>query len=90
MSENKGKAFEESVNQLKKITKEQIENAYRGGFRDGAVTSAAIIYKTFLLGGLEKTNILFSILKDIAQKYGCEDLDAYVTKMQEENKNKNK
>lgn len=69
---------------LQKTIKKQVSKAFKEGVDTGAIVTCATIYKTFLRTGLEESNILFTIIKDIAKGHKCEDLPAYIQKMEEE------
>ena len=59
---------------MKEALQEQIKKAYMEGANQGAISACAIIYATMSAAGLEETNFLFDMLRDIARKHGCEDL----------------
>ena len=71
-------------NELKETLKKQVQEAYTAGAREGAIITASTLYTVFTNIGLEKDNILFDILRDIAKRNGCDDLDAYSIKVSEE------
>lgn len=72
------KNLQEYMKQLAlQITKEKQE-MWRSGFAEGSVTTCAVLYKTLLAGGVEESNVIFLILKDIAAKQGCTDLKKIV------------
>ena len=83
MAENN--KYEEALQAAKEQMKAQIEKTYKAGFADGAKITCATLYKTFLLGGLEKDNIIYDILRDIAKRHGCENLDEEIARMQANN-----
>lgn len=69
---------------LEKAFQKQIHKAYIAGAHEGAISTASTLYTVLVNMGLEKDNIVFDILKDIAQRHGCNDLDAYSMKVKEE------
>lgn len=71
-------------NELKNTLKKQLQEAYIAGTREGALVTVSTIYTVFANMGLEKNNILFDILRDIAQRNGCNDLESYAVKIKEE------
>ena len=71
--------------ELKEKFKKQVQEAYRTGANEGAISPAFIIYDFLVQLGLEKSNIIFNLLKDIAKKHGCEDLDEYAKKIKQNN-----
>ena len=68
--------------ELRELMQQQIKEAYMEGVHTGAETTCAIIYQTMKMAGLEKDNILFYLLNDIARQHGCEDLAATAAKLQ--------
>lgn len=60
---------------LKEQFQEKVKEAYIEGAHEGAITTAALLYNIMRAAGLEETNILYSILIDIAHKHGCDDLE---------------
>jgi len=71
--------------ELKEKFKKQIQEAYLMGANEGAISTAFIIYDFLINLGLEKSNIIFNLLRDIAQKHGCENLDEYAKKIKQNN-----
>lgn len=71
-------------NELKDTLKKQLQEAYMAGTREGTLITVSTIYTVFANMGLEKDNILFDILRDIAQRNGCNDLESYTIKIKEE------
>lgn len=69
------------IETLKAAMEKELQEMYKQGYAAGAVSTCGILYKTFQIAGLEETNMLFAILKDLASKNGCPDLDAYTKKM---------
>ena len=69
------------INELKAIMEKEFQEMYKQGYAAGTVSTCGILYKTFQIVGLEETNVLFTILKDLASKNGCPDLDEYAKKM---------
>ena len=63
---------------LKKEFEEQIKKAYVDGSKQGAITTLCLIYDTMEKAGLETTNFLFDLLRDIAKRNDCENLDEYI------------
>ena len=61
---------------MKGALQEQIKKAYIEGANQGAINTCAIVYATLSTAGLETSNFLFDILRDIATSHGCADLDA--------------
>jgi predicted phage-related endonuclease len=82
-------SFNASVEKLKNNIQEQIKEAYLQGSDVGSVTTCAIIYKTMSDMGLEKTNFLFSMLRDIAAAHKCDNLEETVKEMFEKEESKN-
>lgn len=73
-----------NINKLKEITKEQLMNAFNDGVKQGVKTTCLVLYRTFLMSGLEPTNVLFLILEDLAAKQGgCADIKAEIKQMEE-------
>ena len=70
--------------ELKETLKKQIQEAYITGAHEGAVSTAATLYTVLVNLGLEKDNIIFDILRDIAKRNGCNDLEEYCEKRQKE------
>lgn len=70
--------------ELKETLKRQIKDAYMEGVQEGAVITSATLYTVLINMGLEKDNIIFDILRDIAKRHGCEDLENYALKIKEE------
>ena len=70
--------LDEMTEQLKNNIKKQLDEAYKEGVKQGAIITAATIYKVMKLTNLEETNIFFQILCDIAKRNGCDDLASYV------------
>lgn len=70
-----------AMDQVKATIKEQMNKVWREGYSTGAVTTCAILYRTFANAGLEKTNIIYTILKDMAASEGCQDLEEYTNNM---------
>lgn len=77
--------MEETLDPVRKIIREQMDKMWREGYTAGAVTTCAILYRTFLGAGLDRSNVLFSILENMAKKEGCEDLSAYAENMKANN-----
>jgi hypothetical protein len=73
--------LELDMSKLKDIVKEEVNKAWKDGFSQGTILTCATLYKTFSLAGLEGSNVLFAILKDIAKGQGCGDLEAKVAEM---------
>lgn len=71
-------------NELKDTLKKQLQEAYIAGTREGALITVSTIYTVLANMGLEKDNILFDILRDIAQRNGCNNLESYAVKIKEE------
>jgi hypothetical protein len=63
---------------LRDIVHQQIKKAYMEGAHQGAINVCSIIYSTLLTAGLEETNFLFDILRDIAESHGCHNLSEEV------------
>jgi hypothetical protein len=78
---NDKEKLELDMNKLKDMVKEEVNKAWKDGFSNGTILTCATLYKTFSLVGLESSNLLFTILKDIAKSQGCEDLEAKVAEM---------
>ena len=79
---------EQSIfDKLKEQFQEKVQEAYIAGAHEGAITTAAILYNIMKTVGLEETNILFSILKDIAHQHGCEDLNEVAERLRAKNNN---
>lgn len=72
---------QEYFDKLKEQFQEKVQEAYMEGAHQGAITTAALIYNIMLGVGLEESNILFTILKDIAKKHGCDDITPVVEKL---------
>lgn len=72
--------FEDMKAELQK----QIQDAFKEGARNGAVSTCATLYATMQIVGLEEDNLLFTLLKDIAKKNGCEDLPAVAAKLRKQ------
>ena len=68
-------------NTLQNKIKEQVKDAYLAGAREGTLMTAATMYGIFNNMGLPKDNIVFDILRDIAHKNGCDDLEVYFEKV---------
>ena len=66
------------MEKLKESLRTQFKEFYMDGVHQGAITTCAIIYHTMRATGLKENNILFTILKDLAQKHGCEDLNPII------------
>ena len=81
MSENN--LFEE----MKAAIQAQIKEAYMDGVHQGAITTCAIIYGTMRAAGLEETNFLFDMLRDISKQHGEENLAAIADRLQERTQN---
>lgn len=79
--DNKDNLFES----MKATFQEKVKEAYIAGAHEGAITTAAVLYNIMKAVGLEETNILFSILKDIAHKHGCEDLNEVAERISAKN-----
>ena len=77
----------EDVDKLKATMQKKLQDMYMEGYTVGAVSTCGILYRTFQLVGLEETNMLFTILKDLAEKNGCKDLKKYVEDMKGDKKN---
>ena len=71
------------VEDMKELVRQHIKDAYLEGVNRGAITTCAIIYSTMLYAVLEEGNIIYVILKDLAQQHGCNNLLAEVEKMKE-------
>ena len=71
-------------NELKDTLKKQLQEEYIAGTREGALVTVSTIYTVLTNIGLEKDNILFDILRDIAQRNGCNNLESYAIKIKEE------
>lgn len=69
------------IETLKAAMQKELQEMYMQGRAAGAVSTCGILYKTFQIAGLEETNMLFAILKDLAEKNGCKDLKKYVAEM---------
>ena len=78
--ENIKQEFQKVLDETKEAVKEEIKNAFLKGVDVGAVSACGIIYKTFTMAGLEPDNILFTIVKDIAEAHNCDNLDEYIEK----------
>lgn len=66
---------------MKEALQEQIKEAYIEGAHQGAITTCAILFQTMEMAGLEKGNILFTLLEDLAKQHGCEDFSKVVEKL---------
>ena len=75
---NQKDKLEKDLGSLKEMVKAEIEKDWRDGFNAGSLNTCYVLYRTFQSVGLEETNMLFTILKDIAKNTGCEDLKKYV------------
>lgn len=71
----------ETTDKVKEVLKEAMTSVWKEGYEAGTLTTCAILYKTLLNAGLEETNILYLILKDLAATYGCKDLTEYMKDM---------
>ena len=81
-------SFGKNMIQLEKVVRDQVEQAFLDGVKAGSVHTAATLYKTFKVAGLETDNMLFTILIDIAKNNGCDDLPAYIEKVHNSLSNK--
>ena len=77
--EDMKKEFDALMAETKQIVKDEIKNAFLEGAKAGTVSTCAILYETFTKAGLEESNVLFALLKDIAQHNGCPDLVEYIS-----------
>lgn len=68
--------FEKNMHALETVVREQIEIAFKEGTRVGELNTAVTIYMVLRNIGLEKDNIIFDILRDVAKNAGCDDLEA--------------
>ena len=68
--------FGKNMHALETMVREQVEGAFREGTRAGELHTAVTIYIVLRNCGLEKDNIIFDILRDVAKNAGCNDLDA--------------
>jgi hypothetical protein len=75
------------IETLKATMQKELQEMYKQGCAAGAVLTCGTLYRTFQIAGLEETNILFTILKDLAEKNGCKDLKKYVEDMKGDKKN---
>lgn len=82
MHADKRVELEISTEKLRAKMEEQIQKAYKDGVKTGAIVTCATIYQTFERVGLEKDNILFEILSNLALQNGCADLTAYIKEIQ--------
>jgi hypothetical protein len=87
MKENKEKALQASTDKLKEMIMAEIEQSWKEGYKNGTIITCATLYRTLKIAGLEETNVLYDILKDMAKKQGCEDLPSYIKNMKETTKN---
>ena len=71
----------ETTDKAKELLKETMTSVWKEGYEEGTITTCAILYKTLLNAGLEETNILYLILKDLAATFGCQDLTEYMNNM---------
>ena len=71
----------ETTDKVKEFLKETMTSVWKEGYEAGTVMTCSILYKTLLNAGLEETNILYLILKDLAATYGCQDLIGYMDNM---------
>ena len=71
---------------LKETFSDAVQRAYIEGAKQGSITTAAILYNVLAGMGLEETNVIFDILKDIANKHGCTDLKAECEKIKNNTK----
>ena len=69
------------MEKLKELLQAQFKESYMEGVHQGAITTCAIIYHTMRATELKENQILFTILKDLAQKHGCEDLNPIIEKL---------
>ena len=81
------KDLTKDIETLKAAMQKELQEMYMQGCAAGAVSTCGILYKTFQVAGLEETNMLFTILKDLAEKNGCKDLKKYVEDMKGDKKN---
>lgn len=68
--------FGKNMQTLETVVREQIEIAFKEGTRVGELNTAVTIYIVLRNCGLEKDNIIFDILRDVAKNAGCDDLEA--------------
>ena len=69
------------MEKLKELLQTQFKESYMDGVHQGAITTCAVIYHTMRATGLKENNILFTILKDLAQEHGCEDLNPIIEEL---------
>ena len=81
--------FDEKFNKLKLTVQEQYEKIYKEGANAGSVATAITIYRFLEMTGLEKSNLLYSILQDIAKEHGCNDIEEEIKKRFQTQKDNN-
>lgn len=69
------------ITNLKNLIHEQIEKAFKEGTRVGELNTACVLYSVLSNMGLEKDNIIFDMLRDIARKAECDDIEAEVQRL---------
>jgi hypothetical protein len=66
-----------NMEHLRGIIKTEMEKSWKEGYAAGVISACGVLYKTFQIAGLEGNNMLFTILKNLAEKNGCKDLEQY-------------
>jgi len=82
--ENIKKEFQQLLDETRETVKAEIKNAFLQGADAGALSVCRTLYETFTIAGLEPTNVLFDMLKDIAKNHKCDDLEEYCRQRREE------
>lgn len=73
------------INGLRNLIKEQIEKAFKEGTRVGELNTACVLYDVLSGLGLEKDNVIFDILRNIAQRAGCNDIEEEIQRIKSVN-----
>ena len=70
--------LQKDIEALREMTKAELKDMWIQGYNKGTISTCAILYKTFLMSGWDESNVLFVILKDMAERAGCKDINAAV------------
>ena len=68
--------------ELKKNVHKQLMEAFKEGAKEGAIMTCVTIYRVMKTWGLEETNLLYTLLKDIAKQNGCDSLEEKIGQVQ--------
>ena len=76
--QDKQDIYNKALKELKINVQKEIKEAFLNGAKEGSITTIATLYGVILDLGLDESNLIFTIMRDLAEKNGCKDIHARI------------